>query len=68
MAFALAQVIAYFYKLNQNRSELIMWRYVLKNRKTGQIMTVEGTDLQQIQFNYRINISDWQIIKTDFIR
>lgn len=68
MAFALAQVIAYFYKLNQNRGELIMWRYVLKNRKTGQIMTVEGTDLQQIQFNYRINISDWQIIKADFIR
>lgn len=68
MAFALAQVIAYFYKFNQNRGELIMWRYVLKNRKTGQIMTVEGTDLQQIQFNYRINISDWQIIKTDFIR
>lgn len=68
MAFALAQVIAYFYKLNQNRGELIMWRYVLKNRKTGQIITVEGTDLQQIQFNYRINISDWQIIKADFIR
>lgn len=45
-----------------------MWRYVLKNRKTGQIMTVDGTDLQQIQFNYRINISDWQIIKADFIR
>lgn len=45
-----------------------MWRYVLKNRKTGQIMTVEGTDLQQIQLNYRINISDWQIIKADFIR
>lgn len=68
MTFALAQVIAHFYKLNQNRGELIMWRYVLKNRKTGQIMTVEGTDLQQIQFNYRINISDWQIIKADFIR
>lgn len=68
MAFALAQVIAYFYKINQNRGELIMWRYVLKNRKTGQIMAVEGTDLQQIQFNYRINISDWQIIKADFIR
>lgn len=68
MAFALAQVIAYFYKLSQNRGEIIMWRYVLKNRKTGQIMTVEGTDLQQIQFNYRINISDWQIIKADFIR
>lgn len=45
-----------------------MWRYLLRNRISGQTMMVEGKDLSSIQFDYKINISDWIIMKSEYIK